>query len=123
MPIVTVQCVTHSSERWPDTTVQKLSDALGDLFQTGPGTTWLRIEYLPRQQYAENRVDLDDDLEPTFVEVLRRSLPRNDILAKEAQQIAVLTGRILSRPAENVHVIYLPESSGRIAFGGKLISE
>lgn len=122
MPIVTVQCV-HDSESgsYPKETVQLLCDELGRLFGSEPGTTWVKMQYLANSHYAENAVELNGRTRPTFVEVLKRSLDEEEVLVKEAIDIAAMVGRILGRPGENVHVIYRPEGAGRVAFGGNLV--
>ena len=123
MPIVTIQVVISSNgETYSATDVARLSDRLGSIFNSEPGGTWVKLEYLDRSNYAENEMELDSNIQPTFVEVLKRSLPDQDILATEAQEIATEVARTLSRPLENVHIIYLPPGEGRIAFGGQLLT-
>ncbi len=122
MPIVTIQCITTARDKeYPHATVQTLSDALGELFESESGGTWVKMQYIDRKNYAENDTGMDSGVEPTFVEVLKRSLPAQDALANEAASIAATIGQVLSRRPENVHVVYLPEGSGRVAFGGNLI--
>ena len=124
MPIVTIQCiVTPADGEFDGRLVQQLADELGDLFESDPGGTWVRLSTLPREQYAENRVKLEPTVRPTFVEVLKRSLPGSEELAAEALQVAETVARVLGRPRENVHVIYAPPAGGRVAFGGKPTSQ
>jgi hypothetical protein len=59
--------------------------------------------------------------QPTFVEVLQRQLPAQEQLVRQASEIAQIVLEALSRRAENVHIIYLPEGAGRVAFGGELV--
>ncbi|MDP7576187.1 MAG: hypothetical protein QGH99_04420, partial [Pseudomonadales bacterium] len=47
--------------------------------------------------------------------------PDPNEMAAEAKQVAKIVGAIISRPEENIHIIFLPESLGRVAFGGNLI--
>jgi len=124
LPIVTIQIVTSSNDdTYSATDVARLSDSLGSIFNSEPGSTWLKLEYLDRTLYAENETELDSDIQPTFVEVLKRSLPDQDMLTTEAREIAAAVAHTLSRPVENVHIIYLPSGEGRIAFGGKLLTK
>ena len=124
MPIVTIQIVISKSEKtYSSTQVEKLSDDLGVIFNSEPSGTWVKLEYLDRSHYSENEVRPDSSVQPTFVEVLKRSLPNQDALAAEAQLIAAKVAHVLSRPVDNVHVIYLPPSEGRVAFGGNLITK
>ena len=73
--------------------------------------------------YAENETQPDANIQPTFVEVLKRTLPEQEALAREAKQIAAKVAHVLSRPLENVHIVYLPPGEGRVAFGGKLLTK
>ncbi len=122
MPIVTIEIV-GSDERdgYSSAQIQELSDQLGEIFDSDPGHTWVKLNYLKLDHYAENRTLASSLHKPTFVEVLKHALPNQETLAVEAQQISEKVAQVLSRPRENVHVIYLPAGEGRIAFGGKLL--
>lgn len=119
MPIVTLEMVGDDLAL-PAERVQALADALGQLFGSPPGSTWLRVRSLSAAHYAENAVAADG-LRPVFVEVLERSLPPPDELAQRTRKIATAVAAELDRPAENVHVIYAPPGDGRVAFGGELL--
>ena len=122
MPIVTIQIVKSKNDNpYTAADVQKISDRLGKIFNSDSGGTWVKLEYLDRNHYAENEVPLNSIVQPTLVEVLKRSLPNQDSLAVEAQQIAINVAHVFSRPVENVHIIYLPPGEGRVAFGGNLL--
>jgi len=122
MPIVTVQVVQETGEqRYASAIAKELADALGEVFDSEPGTTWVKFAYLARADYAENKSELRADARPVFVEVLKRTLAAEDALANEAMRIAECVANILSRPCDNVHVLYLPAAEGRIAFGGELV--
>ena len=41
--------------------------------------------------------------------------------AAEARRVAAVVAAALQRPADNVHVLYLPAATERMAFGGELI--
>ena len=122
MPIVTVQIVNGENEpEYSSESVQKLADELGSLFDSPPGSTWVKMAYLERRHYAENNSPPDASVQPTFVEILKRSLADQESMATEASLIASVIAATLKRPRENVHVIYLPAAEGRVAFGGELI--
>ncbi len=121
MPIVTIQIVDNPSNSGPSAKgIQKLTDELGGIFKSDAGTTWVKIQHINHGHYAENKIRPDSRARPIFVEVLKRTLEERPLLRKEAQQIATVVANELSRPVENVHVLYLPEGDGRIAFGGNL---
>ena len=121
MPIVTIQIVDDLPDSGPGTQdIQKIADELGSIFKSDAGTTWVKVQNIKPGYYAENETAPDIRVQPIFVEVLKRTLEKHSLLAKEAQQIATVVAHEFSRPVENVHVLYLPEGDGRIAFGGKL---
>lgn len=122
MPIITIKLVTRDEVEYPNKQqVQSLADELGDLFGSRRGGTWVKVEFISMDMYAENRAEIAPRVHPTFVEVLKSDLPSLDERKAEALQIAQVVAAGLRRPQENVHVLYLPPAMGRIAFGGKLL--
>ena len=101
--------------------MQEIADRLSELFQTDHRQTWVKVESQPRAHYAENGATPTDMVYPTFVEVLKAKLAEPEVLAVEADEIAVIVSGVLSCPKENTHILYLSEAAGRIAFGGKLL--
>ena len=122
MPIVTIKPVTRDEAEYPDKQqVQSLADELGDLFGSEKGGTWVKIEPISMDMYAENRTEIAPNVHPTFVEVLKSNLPSMDERKAEALQVAQVVAAGLHRPQENMHVLYLPPAKGRMAFDGKLL--
>lgn len=119
MPVVEIEIVTRDGEIFPQQMVNSLADRLGEIFGSPAGGTWVRLRFLPRNQYAENG-GKPEGVNPAFVSVLKAHLPSLPDRQVEAQQIARVVSALCNRPVENVHVLYLPEASGRIAFGGEL---
>lgn len=121
MPIVTIQVIAEDSNvAYDDAVVQTLADELGKVFGSGPQGTWVRCDYLPRSQYAENEADIGL-MQPTFVEIVKSTLGSEDALAAEALKVSQVVAAVLLRPHDNCHVIYAPPGAGRIAFGGNLL--
>ena len=120
MPIVTIKVVEQSVATHDRTIVQRLADKLGQVFGSEPQGTWVKLEYLPRSQYAENDAE-DAQMQPTFVEILKKTLSSEDVLAREALVVSEVVATTLHRSQENCHVIYAPPGEGRVAFGGRLI--
>lgn len=56
-----------------------------------------------------------------FVTVLKAALPPPDRRQEEVRQLTQRIAVVCRRPAENVHVLYLPDGAGRAAFGGSLV--
>ena len=123
MPIVQMELVIRSDfERISRETLQDLADELGEYFQTDRAATWVKVDYLPFEQYAENRAGLGGEVRPTLVYVLKYRLPPRDQLAQEAKDLARIVAERLQRPEENTHIIFEPDGVGRVAFGGELVT-
>lgn len=123
MPIVQLELVIRGNfERISGDTLQGLADELGEYFQTDRAATWVKVDYLPFEQYAENQAELGGEVKPTLVYVLKYRLPPRDRLAQEAKDLARIVARRLQRPEENTHIIFEPDGVGRVAFGGELVT-
>lgn len=114
MPIVDVETVGEA----PTVATQALADALGDLFGSERGETWVRRRTLPRACYAENNAP--NAPPATFVTVLHHTPPAGDERRGQASEIAAIVAVALECPTEHVHVVFAPAAAGRIAFGGVL---
>jgi phenylpyruvate tautomerase PptA (4-oxalocrotonate tautomerase family) len=122
MPIIDVEIVVAPDGPIPAGLAQALADASGRALGSPAGRTWIRLRLLPREHYAENECSLAATELPVFVTVLKRALPGP---AEMTDEIAGLTGSIadlLARDQTCVHVEYAPAASGRVAFGGKLVT-
>ena len=123
MPIVQIEVVIRgNSERVGRETLQDLADELGEYFQTDRAGTWVKVGYLPFEQYAENRAEPGGETKPTLVYVLKYRLPPQYQLAREAKDLARIVATRLQRPEENTHIIFEPDGLGRVAFGGELVT-
>jgi hypothetical protein len=122
MPIVSIEIAVAEHEiELPHNKVKEIANHLGVLFESEKGGTWVKVTYLPWKQYAENSANFHESAKPAIVEILKKTLPDPNEMAAEAKQVAKIVGAIISRPEENIHIIFLPESLGRVAFGGNLI--
>ena len=120
MPILEIEMVLIDGETFPPGLAAHLADKLGSVFASPPGGTWVRLRFLPRTQYAENRGGPPEGVNPVFVSVLKAALPPLRERQAEARRIAETIAELSGRPKENVHVLYLPSAEDRIAFGGEL---
>ncbi len=124
MPIVTLEYVqSDENDRIDPITLQSLTDSLGALFTSPPGNTWVSVRYIDRTEYAENETKVPARVKPTFVHILLRTLPEENQLLVLADKAASTVAKVLSRQQENTHIIFAPEGYGRVAFGGKLITD
>jgi phenylpyruvate tautomerase PptA (4-oxalocrotonate tautomerase family) len=123
MPILEIEIVTRPGESLPRGLTAKIADEAAEILHSRPGGTWVRLRTLSSDSYAENGGGPPSGIHPIFVSVLKSRLPSKAELAREAQQLAQAIARISDRPPDNVHILYLPEGVGRIAFGGRLLDE
>ena len=71
MPILDVELVLSVGEVPRDDPALRFADAAGTAPGSDPGSTWVKLHYLPRQQDGENAGDADD-IAPVFVSLLDR---------------------------------------------------
>lgn len=118
MPIVDVEVVAHTL---PAGLAGKLADAAGRVFESAPGTTWVRLRALDPACYAENGGAQVADAGPVFVTVQKRAMPAPADLAREISTLTEAIAGAVGCPAHRVHVQYAPAAAGRQAFGGTLV--
>ena len=99
-----------------------IAEAAGQIFGTPAGGTWVKLHPLPYEFYAENGSQLAENAWPVFVTVLKAKLPEPEALEREVCLLTAEIARLCRRPQESVHILYLPEGTGRMAFGGKLVT-
>ncbi|MEP6816640.1 MAG: hypothetical protein ABI873_13930 [Marmoricola sp.] len=116
MPVVDVEVVGE-----PPEVAQQLADALGTVFATGAGRTWVRLRALPVSHYAENDTAVGGEELPCFVTVLHSSVPQGAALDRELAAVTASVADVLGRDRARVHVEYSPPATGRQAFGGRLV--
>jgi len=121
MPILNVEIVMRPDEHIRPELAKELADRTGEILGSLPGNTWVKVYPIAREYYAEN-YSMPGDVYPVFVSVLRAKLPSPDLLQNEVAKLTSSVAQACDRPEENVHIIYLPEGTGRVAFGGRLLS-
>lgn len=120
MPIINVEIVGSISAN-ANYVSQNLADVAGKIFQSGPGQTWLKLTFIPFDNYAENNIARP--LEgPTFVSIIMKDPLDDNEKAQLALNLAKEIGQILNRSIDKIHVYFNLEARGRIAFGGKLMT-
>jgi hypothetical protein len=104
-----------------DGVAQRVADALGGVFGSEPGRTWVRVRGLDAARYAENGEAVPADGLPAFVTVLHARPPQGPARAEEALAITNAVAQATDRNPYRVHVQYAPAAAGRQAFGGRLV--
>ena len=120
MPILTVEIIARPEEEMAADFAQQLAHRAGEIFASRAGTTWVKVHFIPHEQYAENSQE-PVDLHPVFVSILKANLPNEDVMTKEVGELTTAVAQLCQRPPENVHIIYLPAGNGRVAFGGQIV--
>ena len=121
MPIVDGEMVGPVAGADDGAVAQALAEAAAAVFGAAPATTWVRVRVLPPQAYAENGAAVAASEWPIFVTVRKRRTPEHAALAAEVRALTDAIAAVVRRPAERVHVEYMPPVAGRMAFGGTLV--
>lgn len=120
MPIVDVEVVCAGAAEFEAVSARGIADALGAVFGSPLGGTWVRLHRLDAAQYAENDTDMPP--RPAFVTVLHAVPPAGAALEAEVRGVTEAVARALRRDRESVHVQYAPAAVGRQAFGGTIVA-
>ena len=123
MPILDVEIVLEPGEALRPGLAGELADRAGEVFGAAPGTTWVKLRAIAAEHYAENETGRPTDIYPVFVSVLKAKLPPLDERRHEVMRLTEAMARACRRPPESVHIQYLPEGAGRMAFGGTLVPD
>ena len=120
MPILDIEFVLQPGETIRAGLAAEIADRAGEIFVTPKGGTWVKLHPIQPDHYAENGAVSGDEIYPVFVSVLKAHLPASGALLAEAVSLTAAIALVCGRPPENVHIIYEPPGTGRIAFGGKV---
>lgn len=99
---------------------RSIANTLGRIFETKPNRTWVRIRYLPSEQYAENEAPEGPAVLPTFITILKNRPPEPGLMASQMLAIAQGLSPIINRPAGSIHILYEASALGRLGVGGIL---
>ena len=95
MPILDVEIVLLPEESVRPGLAAEIADRCGQVFNSPPGSTWVKIHLMPCDHYAENGGGPNDGAFPIFVSVLKARLPAPDLLRAEVDR---LTAAVAGRP-------------------------
>ena len=123
MPILDVEIVVAAGEEQDGSLAAKLADAAGEVFGGVAGRTWVRLRSLPSDHYAENGGGPPEGVLPVFVGVLLADPPVGEELRSQVHRLTLALAKACERAPENVHLFYRAAARGRVAFGGRLVSE
>lgn len=120
MPIIDIQVVGDVSPEARAGLASRLANRCGEALGSGPMQTWVRLAFLPREQYSENCGGPADGVLPVFVSLLQFAVPEGAARHDLAGSLTKAIAGCCDRPVENVHLLFQPPGKGRVAFGGKL---
>jgi phenylpyruvate tautomerase PptA (4-oxalocrotonate tautomerase family) len=121
MPILDIELVIRPDEILDHNLAARLAQRAGEVFGAPPGTTWVKVRTIAAEHYAENSDRSSEAVYPVFVSVLKAKLPPPDRMQTEVVSLTAAIAQVCRRPQEHIHIIYLPEGAGRVAFGGKIV--
>ncbi len=120
MPILNVEIVTYQNENIRPDLAMEIANQAGEVFDSAPGNTWVKVYPIADENYAENMV-VSESVSPVIVSVLKAKKPSPESMQAEVTKLTAILAKICNRPQENIHIIYVPEGAGRVAFGGKVL--
>lgn len=118
MPILNIEIVGSKE----NDCAQALADEAARVLDSKPGGTWVKMQFIPESNYAENG-GLSEGLKPVFVSVLLGRRGDHFQLGEMAAGISEAFAKILNRLQDNIHILFETSAMGRIAFGGRLTNE
>jgi phenylpyruvate tautomerase PptA (4-oxalocrotonate tautomerase family) len=123
MPILDVVIIMPVGDEPDSSLATRLADVTGEVFEAVAGRTWVRLRALPADRYAENGGGPPEGVLPVFVDVLLADPPEGEDLRLQVHRLTLTIANVCGRPPENVHLFYQAAARGRVAFGGKLVSD
>jgi phenylpyruvate tautomerase PptA (4-oxalocrotonate tautomerase family) len=121
MPILEVQLIGPVAEDIRQGLADRIANAVAEVLGSRPQGTWVMLQFIAADAYAENAGGAPSGVQPVIVSVLLAEPPQGAALAKQAARLTQVVAEACGRPAENVHLIFLPPGKGRVAFGGRLV--
>jgi phenylpyruvate tautomerase PptA (4-oxalocrotonate tautomerase family) len=121
MPIADIEIVCASRQAFQRHAAQALADGIGRVLDAAPGTTWVRLRWLPSRQYAESGARWDEPVGPVFVALLLAHPPQGGALEAMVTALTAELARLLGVASDLVHLQLQPPATGRQAFGGRLV--
>lgn len=121
MPILDVQLVGAVPEEVRRGLAQRIADSAGAVFESGSQETWVKLRFIPPDQYSENDGGPPAGAQPVIVSVLQASPPLAQELADQAAHLTRAIADACQRPPEHVHLIFESAGHGRVAFGGHIV--
>lgn len=116
MPILDVEVVgQHATDPPVETLAERIAASVGAALGVPSGQLWVKVRKLAASNYAENGPA--QPALPVFARVLVRTKDPA-VWPSRAAAIAAAVAEATARPEQAVHVIFEPDATGRVFFGG-----
>lgn len=122
MPLVDIQIVSPTRAAFERVSAQALADGIGRALGSAPGRTWVRLQWLPARDYAENAAPAPAAFGPVFVTLGLAEPPPLPERATQARAVSEAIAALVPIALDLVHLSYAPALAGRQAFGGHLVT-
>ena len=117
MPIIDVELIALDAPKNLKNLTQNLTNSAAIILNSPNGQTWLKLHFLPLNQYAENG-GVPEDFKSLFVSLLLKNNLSEDKRSEIAFKLCESFSTITHFPKDHIHILFLPEGSGRMVFGG-----
>jgi len=121
MPILNVKVIGELPDSIRKGLARRLADAAAEVLKSGPQQTWVTVQVVRREDYAENADGQAQGTQPVIASLIKRQVPRGRVLGEEVTALTQAIAAACGRSPEHTHIIYEPAGGGRIAFGGDLV--
>lgn len=116
MPLLDVEIVGQRSGDPPtERLAERIANSVGDALGVPKGHLWVKVSKLAASYYAENGPPTA--ALPVFVRVLVRTKDPS-VWPKRAATISRAVAEATSREPASIHVIFEPDATGRVFYGG-----
>jgi phenylpyruvate tautomerase PptA (4-oxalocrotonate tautomerase family) len=123
MPIFDVEIIVRQDEKLGNELASELANSIGEILDSPSGAVWVKVRGILQENYGENGTIASKGNYPVFVSILKWRLPKPSEMAIEVATLTLTIAQVCNRAVDNVHLLYEPEGLGRVAFGGKIITE
>lgn len=116
MPILEIEVVGQLATDPPtERLAERIAAAVGSALAVPSGQLWVKVRKLAASSYAENGPP--QQTLPVFAHLLVRTRDPS-VWPMRAEMIATAVADATARPREVVHVVFEPDATGRVFYGG-----
>lgn len=121
MPILNIEIIGDVNEATRLGLADRLAEAAGAALDSRPQGTWVKVKYLPKEQYSENGGGPPGGSYPVIISLIQADPPDGEALKLQVSKLTDAIAAAIGRSKANIHIVIEPAAAGRIAFGGNLV--